>query len=210
MDYQNLIDLVLLGEIARVDGEVGALLDGGASPREIIDNGISPAMEIVGQRFSAGEIFIPEMIVAARASQRTLERLKPNLVKDNIQSIGKVVIGTVKGDLHDIGKNIVSMMLKSARFEVMDLGADVTPEKFVEAIREIKPNLVCMSCLLSTTALSMREIIDQVVESGLRGRVKIMIGGPPTSEEFAREIGADFYGENAIAGIHFAKETVNN
>ncbi len=210
MDYQNLIDLVLLGEIDRVDGEVGALLGGGASPREIVDNGISPAMEIVGQQYSAGEIFIPEMIVAARASQSALERLKPYLVKDNVQSIGKVVIGTVKGDLHDIGKNIVSMMLKSAGFDVMDLGADVTPEKFIEAIREIKPNLVCMSCLLTTTALSMREIIDQVVESGLRDHVKIVIGGPPTSDEFAREIGADYYGENAITGIQIAKEIVNN
>jgi len=207
-DYEGLVNLVQKGEIEPVQTTVQELLDQGNSPQDIIAKGITASLDIVGQKFSAGECFIPEMLVAARASKKALEILKPLVVKADTESKGRVVIGTVKGDLHDIGKNIVAMMLESAGFEIMDLGIDVSPEQFTAAIRDFKPHLVGMSCLLTTTMGPMRTTVEKIKEANLRDQVKILIGGPPTSEEFAKEIGADFYGKDAYRGVQIAREAV--
>ena len=207
-DYDQLVGLVMEGQADAVTDMVRQLLDDGKPPKEIIEQGLSEALRIVGQQYSAGECFIPEMLIAARASQKALETLQPLLIGDDVKPIGKAVIGTVKGDLHDIGKNVVGMMLRSAGFETMDLGVDVLPAQFVSAIREIKPELVCLSCLLTTTSNAMSEIIGEIERENLRDTVKIMIGGPPTSSSFAEEIGADLWGENAYDAARLARESV--
>ena len=168
-----------------------------------------PAMDEVGALFQKGEFFVPEMLVAARAMQKGLEMIKPLLVKAGIKPIGKVVMGTVKGDLHDIGKNLVVMALEGAGFEVIDLGIDVSPAKFVDAIKQYKPQVVGMSALLTTTMLSMRDTVEAIKGAGLRGEIKIMIGGAPVRKEFADEIGADFYGPDATSGKNYAREAMD-
>ena len=168
-----------------------------------------PAMDEVGALFQKGEFFVPEMLVAARAMQKGLEMIKPLLVKAGIKPIGKVVMGTVKGDLHDIGKNLVVMALEGAGFEVIDLGIDVSPAKFVDAIKQYKPQVVGMSALLTTTMLSMRDTVEAIKGTGLRGEIKIMIGGAPVRKEFADEIGADFYGPDATSGKNYAREAMD-
>ncbi len=207
-DYERLVSLVMEGQSNAVGGAVQELLDEGIRPKEIIESGIGEALRIVGQQFSAGDCFIPEMMIAARASQKALDVLKPLLIGQDAEPVGKAVIGTVQGDLHDIGKNVVAMMLRSAGFETMDLGVDTSAGQFVAAIREIKPEIVCLSCLLTPTSNSMGEIIEEIERQHLRGAVTIMIGGPPTSPEFAKEIGADYYGENAYVGAQLAREII--
>jgi 5-methyltetrahydrofolate--homocysteine methyltransferase len=206
--YEDLGKLVEKGDFAGTQEMVKAFLDQGKSPGEIITEGIVPTLNAVGKKFSAGECFIPEMLIAAKASQKALDVLKPALVQANYQPIGKVVIGTVKGDLHDIGKNIVIMMMESAGFEVKDLGVDASPDAFVDAIKGFNPGFVGLSCLLSTTRANMRSIIERIEESNLREGLKIIIGGPPTNEDYAKEIGADFYGENAYEGVEILKRSV--
>ena len=189
------------GALAEVEKVVNELLDGGTAPEKIIEDGIVPTLDVVGQKFSKGECFIPEMLIAAKASQKAIDILRPLLVAKEYKPKAKIVIGTVMGDLHDIGKNIVSMVFESAGFEVKDLGVDVSPETFIDTINEFNPDIVALSCLITTTMSSMRATIEKIKEANLRDSVKIIIGGPPINENFASEIGADLYGENAYAGL---------
>ena len=207
-EYEGLVRAVEQGDFTETQNLVKTLLNQGKSPDEIIQGGIVLALDIVGKRFSAGECFIPEMLVAARASQRGLDILNPLLVKTGFKPRGTVVIGTVKGDLHDIGKNIVAMMLRGAGFHVVDLGFDVGSEKFVNSLNTENAQILAMSCLLTTTMISMQETIDALREAGLYGKVKVMIGGPPTTDDFAQEIGADFRGKDAYMGVEQAKRFV--
>jgi 5-methyltetrahydrofolate--homocysteine methyltransferase len=196
------------GDIPGVEKSVRDLLDGQMNPEQVITESIMPTLDIVGQKFSAGECFIPEMLIAARASQKAIDILRPLLEQQNYKPIGKIVIGTVKGDLHDIGKNIVSMVFASAGFEAKDLGFDVGPEAFVSAIREFRPDIVALSCLLTTTMISMQEILEAIHEANLRDTVKVIIGGPPITEGFANEIGADFFAEDAHAGVGILRQAI--
>ncbi len=207
--YEELVKSVQRGDYTGTKNLIKALLDKGKSPDEIIEKGIVVALDVIGKQFSAGECYIPEMLVAARASQKGLDILSPLLVKMDYKPRGKVVIGTVRGDLHDIGKNIVAMMLKGTGFHVIDLGFDVGPEKFVKALETEKAQILAMSCLLTTTMISMENAMDALREANLYGKVKVMIGGPPTTDDFAKEIGADFRGKDAYEAVEQAKRFVS-
>src|ERR1700690_198687 len=175
---------------------------------QILKEGLISAMAEVGRLFESGEYFMPEMLIAARAMKSGLTLLRPYLIAANIQAIGKVIIGTVQGDVHDIGKNLVGMMLEGAGFEVIDLGVDVPPEKYVQAVREHHPDLLACSALLTTTMLRMKEMITALDEAGLRGQVKVMVGGAPITESYAREIGADLFAPDAASAASRAKELI--
>jgi 5-methyltetrahydrofolate--homocysteine methyltransferase len=162
----------------------------------------------VGRLFEAGEFFVPEMLIAARAMKAGLELLRPRLAEANVQAVAKVILGTVRGDLHDIGKNLVAMMLEGAGFEVIDLGVDVTPDKFVAAVRDQKPQFLGMSALLTTTMTSMRATIEALKEAGIRDQVKVMVGGAPLTEEYAADIGADLYAPDASSAARRARGLV--
>jgi 5-methyltetrahydrofolate--homocysteine methyltransferase len=162
----------------------------------------------VGDRFENGQVFVPEMLIAAHAMQAGLTILRPHLVAADVEPAGKVVLGTVKGDLHDIGKNLAGMMLEGAGFEVLDLGIDVSPERFVEAVRDHQPHIVGMSALLTTTMPSIDKTIKALKEAGLRDKVTIIIGGAPITEDFARQVGADLYASDASVGARLAKASV--
>lgn len=206
--YEELMGVIQEGNFAETQNQVRALLDKGKSPNEIIQKGIIEALDIVGKKFSEGECYIPEMLVSAKASQKGLEILKPLLAKSGFKPKGKIVLGTVKGDLHDIGKNIVAMMLEGAGFEVIDLGCDVAPEKFIDTLKAEKAEILAMSCLLTTTMISMKNTMDALKEAGLMGKIKVMIGGAPITEEFARKIGADFRGKDAYEAVEQAKHLI--
>jgi 5-methyltetrahydrofolate--homocysteine methyltransferase len=208
-EYEALVTVIQQGNFAETQKLVKALLNQGKSPDEIIQKGIVVALDITGKQFSAGECYIPEMLVAARASQKGLDLLNPLLAKSGFNPRGKVVIGTVKGDLHDIGKNIVAMMLKGAGFHVMDLGFDVAPERFVNSLKTGNAQILAMSCLLTTTMVSMEETMEGLRKADLYGKVKVMIGGPPTTDDFAQDIGADFRGKDAYEGVEQAKRFVS-
>ena len=207
--YEELVKMIQQGDYTGTQNLAKALLDEGKSPDEIIEKGIVVALDIVGKQFSAGECYIPEMLVAARASQKGLDILSPLLPKTRRKPKGKVVVGTVKGDLHEIGKNILVMMLKGTGFHVIDLGFDVAPEKFVKALKAENAQVLAVSCLLTTTMISMQDTMDALREAGLYGKVKVMIGGPPTTDDFAKEIGADFRGKDAYEGVEQAKRFVS-
>lgn len=179
-------------------------------PQTLISDYLIKGMEEIGTQFEAGKAYVPNLLMSARAMKGALELLKPYMENDkNTISLGKVVIGTVKGDLHDIGKNLVSSMLEGCGFEVINLGVDVSDEKFVEAAEEHKANIVCMSALLTTTMVYMKEVIKAFEKAGIRNDVKIMIGGAPLSEKFAKEIGADGYSDNANAAVTLARKLLN-
>ena len=192
-DYEALKEAVIEGNAGRAKELTQQALDEGKGPQEILDVALIPAMDVVGEKFTRQEFYIPEMLIAARAMQAGLGLLKPLLAQGQSKSRGKVVIGTVKGDLHDIGKNLVGMMLQGGGFEVVDLGTDVKAAQFVEAVRQHSPDFVMMSALLTTTMGSMRETITALRESGLRERVKVGVGGAPLTQRYADEVGADFY-----------------
>ena len=177
-------------------------------PQAIIDNYMTKAMEEVGRRFENQEAFVPELLLAGRAMKGALEVLKPHLSGDSSTHLGKVVIGTVKGDLHDIGKNLVASMLEGCGFEVINIGIDISSEKFIQAVKEHKADILCMSALLTTTMSYMEEVIKALKASGIRDEVKVMIGGAPVSESFARQIGADGYSDNANAAVCLAKSLI--
>jgi 5-methyltetrahydrofolate--homocysteine methyltransferase len=199
--YQGIIDGNLEEMKAKVQEAIQAKLPAGM----ILKEGLVPAMAEVGRLFEEGEFFVPEMLVAARAMQGGLEILKPLLVAADVKPAGKVVIGTVKGDLHDIGKNLVSIMLEGAGFEIHDLGTDVLPEKFVEAVKTFQPEIVCMSALLTTTMTNMPVTVEAIKQAGLRDKVKIMIGGAPVTDTYAKQIGADGYAQDASAAARLAQ-----
>ena len=175
---------------------------------QILKEGLIRAMAEVGHKFECGEYFVPEMLIAARAMQSGLSLLRPYLITAKVQAIGKVIIGTVQGDLHDIGKNLVAMMLEGAGFEVIDLGVDVSPEKYVHAVKEHHPDLVACSALLTTTMPRMKDIIDALKVNGLRDQVKVLIGGAPVTENFANQIGADACALDAASASARAKELI--
>lgn len=205
MEYETLAHCVIAGDAAGAEAELRDALDEGAQPVTLLQESLIPAMRIVGDKFSVGEYFIPEMLIAARAMKRCMAILEPLLVGVETESAGTVVIGSVKGDLHDIGKNLVVMMLKGAGFRVYDLGVDVPPERFVHAIEEYRPEIVGLSALITTTMPMMREVIGALDAAGVRDQVKVLIGGAPVSEEFAALIGADAYARNAGAAAATAK-----
>ncbi len=199
--YEGIID----GQAPQVSQKVQQALDSDVDPAAILNQGMIAAMAEVGKRFEEGEYFVPEMLIAARAMQAGLALLKPRLQQTDLRSSGKVVIGTVKGDLHDIGKNLVAMMLEGAGFEIVDLGTDVSADKFVAAAREHQADLVAMSALLTTTMPNMKVTIDALQTAGLRQQVKVIIGGAPITESFARQVGADGYAPDASRAVAVAK-----
>jgi 5-methyltetrahydrofolate--homocysteine methyltransferase len=206
--YEQLSTAVLEGNREKVLSLVQKALDQGLSPKEILDSGLILGMGEVGVRFKRGDMFVPEVLMSAEAMQTGLQLLRPHLVASGASLAGKIVMGTVKGDLHDIGKNLVSMLCEGAGFEVINLGFNVPPEKFVEAIKEHRPEIVGMSALLTTTMRAMSHAIKAIEEAGLRDTVKIMVGGAPVDADFAGRIGADGYGSNAPAGAELAKKFV--
>jgi 5-methyltetrahydrofolate--homocysteine methyltransferase len=201
---QSVID----GGAPQTKSLVQQALDQGVAPASILHNALIPAMSEVGKRFESGEYFVPEMLIAARAMKEGLAILKPKLLEAKVQPLGKFVVGTVKGDLHDIGKNLVAMMVEGAGFEVIDLGTDVTPDKFVAAVQEHRPNIVGMSALLTTTMPAMKTTIDALKSAGVREQVKVMIGGAPITQKFAEEIGADAFAPDASAAATRARAFV--
>ncbi|RME96480.1 MAG: cobalamin-binding protein [Verrucomicrobia bacterium] len=204
--YQALAEAVINGDDKTARAITEKALAEGADPLALVNEYMVPAMDEVGRRFECNEYFVPELLLSARAMKAALELLRPLLVKSGQQSAGRVVIGTVKGDLHDIGKNLVAAMLEGGGFEVIDLGVNVPPEKFVEAVREKDAQIVAMSALLTTTMPSMKTTIDALKEAGLRDKVKVIVGGAPLTEKFAQEIGADGYSETAPGAVALARE----
>jgi 5-methyltetrahydrofolate--homocysteine methyltransferase len=205
-DLYDLRQSVIDGDMLRAQKLVKQALAKQTPPGQILKLGLISAMEEVGRRFECGEFFVPEMLVSARAMKSGLALLRPFLVTAKIEPIGKVVIGTVQGDLHDIGKNLVSMMLEGAGFEVIDLGTDVSAEQYVAAVREHQPHLVGCSALITTTMPYMQDVIQALKQAGLREQVKVMVGGAPITEKYAAEIGADGYAQDAAAAAICAKE----
>src|ERR1039458_3580404 len=207
-DLKKLYDAILTGN-AEAAGEITkAALDEGADPADLVAQYMIPAMDEVGRLFECEEYFVPELLLAGRAMKAALEYLRPLLVASGAKPIGKVIIGTIKGDLHDIGKNLVAAMLEGAGFEVTDLGTDVSPEKFVEAVSTKKANIVCLSALLTVTMPAMKTTLEALRTAGVRDKVKVMIGGAPVTDPYAREIGADSYSENASAAVASARKLV--
>ena len=203
----ELYNAIFKGNLPAAKTSVQALIDGGVSPQSIIDDNMVPAMEAIGKEFEAGKVFVPNLLLSARAMKGALEILKPLMASEQTRVIGKVVIGTVKGDLHDIGKNLVASMLEGRGFEVLNLGADVSKERFVEAARENNADIICLSALLTTTMEYMKEIVSAVREAGLKAR--IMVGGAPLNADYAARIGADGYSSNANEAVDLAKRLMD-
>jgi 5-methyltetrahydrofolate--homocysteine methyltransferase len=208
MDLKEIFDNTVIGNAPKVKQLTQQALEEGVAPGEIISRYLIPAMAEVGDRFERNEYYVPELLIAARAMQGALAILKPLLTEGDVKSSGKVVIGTVKGDLHDIGKNLVAMMLQGAGFDVVDLGVDVAPDRFVGAVRENQPHVVALSALLTTTMPSMKTTIEALRAAGLREQVKVVIGGAPVTQRYADEIGADGYAPDANSAVRRVRELV--
>jgi 5-methyltetrahydrofolate--homocysteine methyltransferase len=206
--FERISTAILEGDEEQAPKLVQKALDAGHTPSEVLSNGLLAGMGEVGVRFKAGDMFVPEVLMSAEAMQASMILLRPLLVESGVKLIGKVLLGTVEGDLHDIGKNLVGMMCEGAGFEVIDIGFDASPEKFIAAIKKHQPDVVGMSAMLTTTMRAMGHTIKAIEEAGLRDQVKIMVGGAPVDEEFAKRIGADGYGSNAPAGSDLAKKFV--
>jgi 5-methyltetrahydrofolate--homocysteine methyltransferase len=202
---QKIASQLYAGEADDVAELVQSALDKGMSASEVLQGGLIAGMDQVGKDFKAGDLFVPEVLIAARAMHAGMNVLRPLLAESGAPSVGKYVIGTVKGDLHDIGKNLVKMMVEGAGFEVVDLGTDVPPEKFVAAVREHQPKLVGLSALLTTTMVNMKTTIEALQEAGLRGSVKVMVGGAPVTDAFAKQVGADAYAPDAASAVDMAR-----
>ena len=204
----KMAESLIAGKIDEVVNLTKEALDGGAQPADILDQGLLAGMDVVGQRFKAEEMFIPEVLRCAKCMHGAMEILRPLLAETGAESIGTLIIGTVKGDLHDIGKNLVGMMFEGAGFNVVDLGIDKEPQVFVDAIKEHDAKLVGMSALLTTTMPKMGETINAIQEAGVRDQVKILVGGAPITAAFAEEIGADGYASNAASAVEKGKELI--
>jgi 5-methyltetrahydrofolate--homocysteine methyltransferase len=204
--YQNLADFVISGDVGKVEEETKKLLGKGENPLQIINEGLIAGINEVGARFKAGNLYVPEMMMSAQAMKAGVELVKPNLNGGEMPTLGKVVIGTVKGDLHDIGKNLVLMMLESSGFHMVDLGVDVFTEQFVAAVKQHQPQFVAMSALLTTTMPTMKEVISALEQQNLRPSVKVVIGGAPISQAYADDIGADGFASDAGAAADLCKE----
>jgi 5-methyltetrahydrofolate--homocysteine methyltransferase len=207
-DLTKLNQAILDGDAKTAAAVTQEALDAGIDPVVLIQQHMVPAMDEVGRLYEAEEYFVPELLLAARAMKASLELLRPLLAASGVEPTGRVVIGTVKGDLHDIGKNLVGSMLEGGGFEVIDLGADVAPEKFIEAIQNRGARIVCLSALLTVTMPSMKKTIEALEQAGVRDKVKVLVGGAPVTPQFAKEIGADGYGENANAAVALARQYV--
>ncbi len=208
MTHDELMKAVIDGDVPRAEALTREALDRGSDPEQILDDRLVAAMDVVGQRFSTGEMYVPEMLVAARAMKACIAIIRPFLADKKHKSRGTVVIGTVKGDIHDVGKNLVSIMLEGAGFEILDLGVDVAPDAFVQAVDEHSPDIVALSSLLTTTMPGLRDVINALQASGVRDKVKVMVGGAPVTDEFARAIGADGYAPDAGAASEAAGRLV--
>ncbi len=206
----KLYNAILEGDVAGAKDGVQTALDAGLEPGNILAEGMIAAMKEVGRLFEEGEYYVPEMLIAARAMQAGLGLLKPYLVQSDVKSAGKVAIGTVKGDLHDIGKNLVALMLEGAGFEVKDLGVDVSPEKFIEAISEGGAEIIALSALLTTTMPNMKTTIETIQQAGLRDKVKIIIGGAPVTQDYANQVGADGYSADASRAVSLAQSLMSS
>ena len=203
---EGLATAVIEGDIDEIEYLTEDALDAELSAQEILDDGLMAGMDHVGVEFKAGNMFVPEVLRSAKAMQTSMQMIRPLLVESGSKMAGKVLLGTVKGDLHDIGKNLVGMMCEGAGFEVKDIGKDAEPEEFISAIKEFEPDIVGMSALLTTTMRAMGHTIKALEEAGLRDKVKVMVGGAPVTQAFADEIGADGYASNAAAAADLAKE----
>jgi corrinoid protein of di/trimethylamine methyltransferase len=205
-DLKALYDAIVEGNAKLAKATTSEALAGGVDPQEILNKYMIPAMDEVGRRFETNEYFVPELLIAARAMKGALELIKPRLTATGAKPIGKVAIGTVKGDLHDIGKNLVAAMLEGGGFEIIDLGVDVTPDKFIGAVKEKGATIVALSALLTTTMPSMKTTIEGLKEAGVRSQVKVIIGGAPVTQKYADEIGADGYSDNASSAVALARK----
>ncbi|MGI6200889.1 MAG: cobalamin B12-binding domain-containing protein [Christensenellales bacterium] len=205
-DFQAISEALKAGQAPKVKKMVQAALDEGVQAETILNDALIPGMNEIGILFKNNEVYVPEVLIAARAMYAGLNLIKPILAQQDVQPIGKVAIGTVKGDLHDIGKNLVAMMLEGAGFGVIDLGIDVSPEKFLDAVVNQGANIVAMSALLTTTMPGMKDTVEAITAAGLRDKVKIMVGGAPVTQSFADEIGADGYAPDAASAADLAKE----
>jgi 5-methyltetrahydrofolate--homocysteine methyltransferase len=201
----RLSEAIIQGNVEDMTDLTEEAIDDGLAPQEILDKGLMAGMDYVGVEFKAGNMFVPEVLRSAKAMQTSMEMLKPLLVQSGAKATGKVLLGTVKGDLHDIGKNLVGMMCEGAGFEVKDIGKDIAPEAFVAAVKDYQPDVIGMSALLTTTMRAMGHTIKALEEAGLRDRVKVIIGGAPVTQSFADQIGADGYAPNAAAAADLAK-----
>jgi corrinoid protein of di/trimethylamine methyltransferase len=207
-DPQKLYDAILAGDAKGAVAVTKEALAENVDPLELVNRFMVPAMDEVGKRFECEEYFVPELLISARAMKGALELIRPLLVARGAEPLGRVAIGTVKGDLHDIGKNLVASLLEGGGFEVIDLGADVSPEKFVAAVTEKGANIVALSALLTVTMPSMRTTIEALRKAGVRDGVKVMVGGAPVTAQYAKEIGADGYGDNATSAVALARKLV--
>jgi 5-methyltetrahydrofolate--homocysteine methyltransferase len=205
---QAIYDGIITGNKPGVLQGIKAAIDAGIPVSEIINDGMIAAMGDVGRRFESGDFFIPEMLVAARAMQAGMNDVKPYITETDIETSGKVVIGTVNGDLHDIGKNLVSVMLEGAGFEIIDLGLDVSPDEFVKAVGEHHPDILAMSALLTTTMSNLKVVIDALKEAGVRDQVKVLVGGAPVTASYAEQVGADAYAPDASRAVSVAKSLI--
>ena len=205
---KEIANKVIEGKAQEVEELVKRALEDGVEVSSILNDGLIAGMQVVGEKFKKDEFYVPEVLIAARAMHKGMNVLKPYLERSGVKPIAKYVIGTVRGDLHDIGKNLVAMMLRGAGFEVIDLGVDVPPERFVEAVKQNNPDIVGMSALLTTTMMEMKKVIDALKEAGLRDKVKIIIGGAPITPEFAEEIGADAASRDAVEAASICKSWV--
>lgn len=209
VNLQNLYEAILNGKLEQTVEITKAAIVDGVDPQHIINEYMIKGMEEIGARFEAGKAFVPNLLMSARAMKGALEILRPLLKDTDVKSVGTVVIGTVKGDLHDIGKNLVASMLEGCGFDVVNLGVDVSAEKFVEAARKYNADIICMSALLTTTMTYMKEVVTAIESAGLRNKVKIMVGGAPLNDDFAFVIGADGYSSNANDAVALARRLVN-
>jgi 5-methyltetrahydrofolate--homocysteine methyltransferase len=206
---EEIKDNLIRGQYKKVEELVTQAINENIPPEEILNKGLIAGMEVVGEKFKANEFYIPEVLIAARAMHAGMKVLKPLLAKSNVKAKGRIVMGTVKGDLHDIGKNLVCMMLEGAGFEVIDLGVDVSPEKFVAAVRERAPQVVGLSALLTTTMVNMKTTIEVFKKEGVYDKIKVIVGGAPVTQSFADQIGAHGYAPDAASAVDKVKELLN-
>ncbi|MHC1767658.1 MAG: corrinoid protein [Verrucomicrobiia bacterium] len=207
-DLQPLRDAVIAGDATAARALTEQALQEGTDPVKLVDEYMIPAMDEVGRRFECSEYFVPELLLSARAMKAALELVRPMLAARGTEPVGRVAIGTVKGDLHDIGKNLVAAMLEGGGFEVFDLGVNVSPEQFIATVKEKNANVIAMSALLTTTMPAMKTTIDALKQAGVRDKVKVLIGGAPITQKYAEEIGADGFSDNAVGAVALAKKTI--
>lgn len=205
MSFEKVAEGVMTGNKSLTLEIVNELINNGIEPLSIINEGLMTGMNVVGERFKSGEMFVPEVLMAARAMNSGIDLVKPLINEEDMPNLGTIVIGTVKGDLHDIGKNLVSMMMESAGFKIVNVGIDADTDRFVDAVKENNADIVAMSAMLTTTMVYMKNVINALEEAGLRDKVKVMIGGAPVTSKFAEEIGADLYTIDASSAADEAK-----